>query len=229
MDPQALPADMQGLYQKIKKHYQVGFEPLQIGETRLNLLTVSDLEALLDGKDALKNVSDFPFWVKLWEAAIILAQYLAAQNFQSGTTLLELGAGLGAPGLAAAAKGCKVTLSDYEELILDFERVSASASNVDINCMMLDWKNPPEMEQYDIIVGAEILFREEFFEPLLNVMRKALKPGGVIYLAHDERRQSLHPFLQMASDEYKIAASKKTLRSLEEDKVIILNRLVPKQ
>lgn len=229
MDPQTLPADVQELYQKIKNEYQVGFEPLQVGDIRLNLLTVSDLEALLDGKDALKNVSDFPFWVKLWEAAIVLAQYLAAQKFAKGTSLLELGAGLGAPGLAAAANGCEVTLSDYEEHILNFERVSASASKLDnVECLMLDWKNPPDMKQYDVIAGAEILFREEFFEPLLGVMDKALKPGGVIYLAHDERRQSLHPFLQMASEKYNIAASKKTLRSLEEDKVIILNRLVRK-
>lgn len=230
MDPQTLPAEAQELYQKIKKQYKVGFEPLHFGEIHLNLLTISDLEALLDGKDALKNVSDFPFWVKLWEAAIVLAQYLSAQKFNKGTSLLELGAGLGAPGLAGAAAGCDVTLSDYEELILDFERVSSAASKLDdIECMMLDWKNPPDMKQYDIIVGAEILFREEFFEPLLNVMRKALKPDGVIYLAHDERRQSLQPFLQMAQEEYNIAASKKTLRSLEEDKAIIMNRLVPKK
>ncbi len=230
MDPQTLPAGAQELYQKIKKEYQIGFEPLQFGDTRLNLLTVSDLEALLDGKDALKNVSDFPFWVKLWEAAIVLAQFLGAQNFEKGTQLLELGAGLGAPGLAAAASGCDVTLSDYEELILDFERVSAAASKLDnVDCMMLDWKNPPDMKRYDIIVGAEILFREEFFEPLLDVMRKTLKPDGVIYLAHDIRRKSLQPFLEMAQEEYNIAASKKTLRSLEEDKVVIMNRLVPKK
>jgi len=229
MDPQTLPAEARELYEKIKKEYRVGFEPLHLGDIRLNLLTVSDLEPLLEGKDALKNVSDFPFWVKLWEAAIVLAQFLGSQKFVNGTTLLELGAGLGAPGLAAAAAGCDVTLSDYEELILDFERVSASASRCErVDCMMLDWKNPPEMKQYDIIVGAEILFREEFFEPLLGVMRRALKPGGVIYLAHDERRQSLQPFLQMAQEEYRIAAVKKTLRSLEEDKVVVMNRLVPR-
>jgi len=229
MDPQTLPAAAQELYQKITKEYQVGFEPLLFGDTRLNLLTVSDLEPLLDGKDALKNVSDFPFWVKLWEAAIVLAQFLGTQKFSNGTKLLELGAGLGAPGLAAAAAGCDVTLSDYEELILDFERVSAAASKLDnVDCMMLDWKNPPHMQRYDIIVGAEILFREEFFAPLLGVMRTALKPGGVIYLAHDVRRKSLFPFLQMAQNEYNIAATKKTLRSLEEDKVVIMNRLVPK-
>lgn len=229
MDPQTLPAVEQAIYAKIKEQYKVAFEPLQLGDIRLNLLTVSDLEAFLDGKDPLKNVSDFPFWVKLWESAIVLAQFLSSQNFSKGTSLLELGAGLGAPGLAAAAAGCNVTLSDYEELILDFERVSAAASRLDnVSFENLDWKNPPEMEKYDIIAGAEILFRDEFFEPLLHVMRTFLKPNGVVYLAHDIKRNSLKPFLEMAESEYKIAASKKTLKSLEEDKVILLNRLTPK-
>lgn len=225
-----MPAAARELYQQITKEYRIGFEPLHFGDTRLNLLTIADLEPLLEGKDALKNVADFPFWVKLWEAAIVLAQFLGTQKFDQGTTLLELGAGLGAPGLAAAGAGCEVTLSDYEELILDFERVSAAASKLDnVQCMMLDWKNPPVMQRFDIIVGAEILFREEFFAPLLGVMRQALKPEGVIYLAHDVRRKSLSPFLRMAQDEYNIAASKKTLRSLEEDRIVIMNRLVPKK
>jgi len=229
MDPQTLPAAEQELYHKIRKEHKVAFEPLQLGQIRLNLLTVTDLEPLLEGKDPLKNPSEFPFWVKLWEAAIVLAQYLAGQQFAKGTRLLELGAGLGAPGLAAAAAGCLVTLTDYEEQIIDFERISASASRLeDVRFEILDWLSPPEMEQYDIIVGAEILFREEFFEPLLGVMRKALKPGGVVYLAHDIRRQSLKPFLEMAEAEYAIAASKRTLRSFDEDRVILLNRLVRK-
>ncbi|MDW7773353.1 MAG: methyltransferase domain-containing protein [Desulfobulbaceae bacterium] len=230
MDPQALPAAEQAVYYTIKDRYKVEFEPLQLGSVRLHLLTISDLEQLLDGQDALKNVSDFPFWVKLWESAIVLAQFLAGQQYDKGTTMLELGAGLGAPGLAAAAAGCSVTLTDYEELILDFEKVSAAASGLDnVEFALLDWKNPPEMKQYDIIIGAEILFREEFFEPLLNVMRKALKPDGVIYLAHDVKRQSLKPFLQLAEAEYKIGASRRTLKSLEEDKNILLNRLTPRK
>jgi len=230
MDPQTLPAAEQAIYARIKEQYRVAFEPLHLGDVRLNLLMVSDLEKLLDGKDPLKNVSDFPFWVKLWEAAIVLAQYLSSQNFTGETSLLELGAGLGAPGLAAAAAGCSVTLSDYEELILDFERVSAAASRLDnVRFENLDWKNPPEMERYDIIAGAEILCREEFFEPLLQVMRTCLKPNGVIYLAHDIKRNSLKPFLEMAESEYTVSASKKTLKSIEEDKVILLNRLIPKR
>lgn len=228
MDPQTLPADAQAIYKKIKKEYTVHFEPLKLRDVRLNLLKISDLEPLLSGKDPLRNPSEFPFWVKLWEAALVLAEFLASQQYQKGNTLLDLGAGIGAPGLAAAACGCHTTLSDYEELILDFQKVSAAASGLEnVSFTMLDWLDPPEMEQFDIIIGAEILFREEFFQPLLNVMRRALKPDGVIYLAHDKKRKSLAPFLHLAESEYAISASSRKLKSLEEDKIIVLNRLVP--
>ena len=230
MDPRRLPPAVQEVYQKLAKTYQVEFEPLRLGpELCLNLLKVTDLEPLLEGKDPLKNVSAFPFWVKLWEAAIVLSDFLAGQTFAQGATLMDVGAGLGAPGLTAAAKGCKTTLTDYQEVILDFQRVSAAASGLrNVEFRLVDWLNPPAMEPFDIIVGAEIVFNEAFNQPLLNVFRQALKPGGVIYLAHDISRQSLGGFLREAEKEYVISTSKRRLKSLEEDKIILLNRLVPR-
>jgi predicted nicotinamide N-methyase len=229
MDPQTLPAEARALYEGIKNRYTVAFEPLKIREHKLQLLKITDLEQILEGKDPLKDVSTFPFWIRLWEAAIVLSEYVAGLSCAQGATVLELGAGLGAPGLTAAACGFDVTLTDYEELILDFERINAAASRLaNVRFALLDWLNPPEMEQYDIILGAEILFREEFFQPLLDVLRKTLKPNGVVYLAHDIKRRSLEPFLKMAEGEYRIAASQRKLKSLEGDKIILLTRLQPR-
>ena len=229
MDPQTLPAHERQLYNAIKDRYTVAFEPLRIKEHKLQLLKIIDLEQILEGKDPLKDVSTFPFWIRLWEAAIVLSEFVAGLPCEKGASLLELGAGLGAPGLTAAAAGFEVTLSDYEEMILDFERINAAASHLDtVRFAMLDWLNPPEMEQYDVIIGAEILFREEFFQPLLNVLRRALKPNGVVYLAHDVKRRSLEPFLNLAEKEYRISASQRKLKSLEEDKIILLTRLQPR-
>ena len=182
MDPQTLPAETQELYNRIKQQYRVGFESLKLGDDlQLHLLKIIDLEQLLAGKDPLKNPSEFPFWVRLWEAAVVLSRFMVTLRPAPGTTVLELGAGLGAPGLTAAALGCSVTLTDYEEIILDFERVSAAASKLDqVQFSLLDWLHPPEMERYDIILGAEVLFREEFFQPLLAVLGRALKPDGVV-------------------------------------------------
>lgn len=229
MDPQTLPAYERSLYNTIKDRYKVAFEPLKIREHKLQLLKITDLEEILDGKDPLKDVSSFPFWIRLWEAAIVLSEFIAGLPHEPETTLLELGAGLGAPGLTAAAAGFAVTLSDYEELILDFERINAAASRLDnVRFSLLDWLDPPAMEQYDVIVGAEILFREAFFQPLLDVLRKALKPDGVVYLAHDIKRRSVEPFLKMAEKEYRIAASQRKLKGLEGDKIILLTRLQPR-
>ncbi len=230
MDPQTLPAEIQELYHKIKKQYRVGFESLKIeDDLHLHLLKITDIEEMLAGKDPLKNPSEFPFWVRLWEAALILSRFMVKSRPAPGTKVLELGAGLGAPGLTAAALGCSVTVTDYEDIILDFGRVSAAASQLNqVQFALLDWLNPPEMEQYDIILGAEVLFRDEFFQPLLAVLRQALKPDGVIYFAHDMKRKSVRPFLQLADKEYDISASKRVLRSLDQDKEILLTRLTPR-
>lgn len=229
MDPQTLPQPERELYEHIHSRAKVHFEPLSVAGHRLNILRMTDLEEILGGKNPLKDVSAFPFWVKIWEASLVLADFLATRPDAAGKTLLELGAGLAVPGLAAAASGMQVTLSDYEQEILDFERVSAAASRVRAEFTLLDWKNPPaDLPRFDVLAGAEILFREEFFEPLLAIMRRALKPEGVIYLAHDVRRQSLGPFLKLAEQEYLISASKKRLKTLEKDTFVILTRLKPR-
>lgn len=217
---------------KLQKSYQVELEPWNIREHRLHLLHVSDLAPLLGDKDPFDDVESFPFWVKIWEAALVLADFMAAQTPDPEGRVLELGAGLGLPGLAAAAAGHRVTLSDYEEHILDFQRVSAAASGVDpqVEHLLLDWLNPVELPQFTTIIGAEILFREEFFTPLLEIIDRFLAPGGTVYLAHDIRRQSVSPFLTRAEKEkgFTIAISQRRMQSDDSEHTVILSRLQKK-
>jgi len=221
-----LPEKTRDVLHRISKKYKVGFEPLRIRDVELKILQVQDLEHLLAGRDPFADVSSFPFWVKLWEASLLLADIMASMPCQPGQTLLELGAGLAAPGLVAAAKGYKVTLSDYEPHILDFQRVSAAANGLqDVAFRMIDWKKPPAMPLFDTIIGAEILFRDEFFQPLLNVFKQYLAPQGTIYIAHDARRKSLPKFLDLAQKEYEVAVSARKMKSDEGELTIIINRL----
>ncbi|HEX9714355.1 MAG TPA: methyltransferase, partial [Desulfurivibrionaceae bacterium] len=198
MDPAQLPEKQYARLREIRKNYKVDFAPLRLRGKEIQLLQVTDLEPLLGGKDPFENVEEFPFWVKLWEAAMVLADLmLTTPPAKEGQTLLELGAGLGAPGLAAALAGYRVTLTDYEPHILDFQRVSAAATGLKgVECRLLDWLKPPTLPRFDTLIGAEILFREEFFAPLLNIFRALLADQGVIYLAHDARRKSLPKFLR---------------------------------
>ena len=157
---------------------------------------------------------------------MILSYVLGAQTETKGKRLLELGAGLGAPGLAAAAAGFDVTLSDYENIIMDFQKVSAAASGLtNVEFSHLDWLNPPEIEPFDVLAGAEILFRDEFFEPLLNIFKTCLKPDGMIYLAHDSKRQSLGKFLKIAQSDFDIALKEQSFIRDGKKVTVIVNRL----
>lgn len=230
MEVTSLPEKAQKALKRIRKKYKVGFEPLRIRDVELQLLQVTDLEHLLAGKDPFADVSNFPFWVKLWEASLMLADLIASTPVEPGKSLLELGAGLGAPGLVAAAKGYSVTLSDYEPHILDFQRVSAAANVLSgVDFKIIDWKKPKEMPLFDRIIGAEILFRDEFFEPLLKLFNQYLAPEGEIYLAHDARRKSVPQFLTLASREYDVAVSARKMRSDDSELTILINRLRKKQ
>ena len=227
MDFRQLPDEERKLYLRLNQAHRLRFEPVAIVDIHLQILQIADLEEFLGGRDPFEDVSAFPFWVKLWDAAIILAYLLRQLPKKPGQTLLELGAGLGVPGLAAQAAGFAATLSDYEEIILDFQRVSAAASGLSqARSVMLDWLNPPELGQFSVLAGAEILFREEFFQPLLAVFKRYLAPGGQIFLAHDASRRSLPKFLALAEKEYRITVNQQKIKRDGEEITIIVNRLV---
>ncbi|MCA1766329.1 MAG: protein N-lysine methyltransferase family protein [Desulfobulbaceae bacterium] len=226
MTERALPEKAAGILRQIRKKYKTEIDTLRVRDLDLRILQVSDIEPLLKGRDPFEDVSNFPFWVRLWDAALILADSVVNLPLPPGKRLLELGAGLGAPGLAAAAVGYQVTLSDYEPHILDFQRVSAAANHLDnVKFRIIDWNRPPEMERFDTIIGAEILFREDFFEPLLNILRRYLSPDGTVYLAHDAERRSLAPFLEMASEYFKIGVISRKITTEDKETTILLNRL----
>ncbi len=226
MDIRSFPEEEREIYNRIRTKYKLTFDKLTVREQTIRLLKVADIEEFLDGRDPFADVTEFPFWVKLWESAMILSQALVTLPEPHGKTMLELGAGLGAPGITAAACGFDVTLSDYEDIIMDFQKVSIAASGLDnVKCIHLDWLDPPDIEPFDYLVAAEVLFREEFFEPLLTVFDKYLKPGGSIFLAHDARRKCLPLFMERAKEQYSIAGKKQVMRKDGQDISIIINRL----
>ena len=226
MDIRTLPEHEREIYNRIREKYSLTFDSLKMGGHTIRLLKVADLEQFLEGKDPLEDVSQFPFWIRLWDAAMILSYVLGAHTATGGKRLLELGAGLGAPGLAAAAAGFDVTLSDYEDIIMDFQKVSAAASGLtNVSFCHLDWLNPPDIEPFDVLAGAEILFRDEFFEPLLNIFKTCLKPDGMIYLAHDAKRQSLGKFLKIAQADFDIAIKEQSIIRDGKKIRVVVNRL----
>src|SRR5262249_8287795 len=61
-----------------------------------------------------------PFWADLWPASRMLAKAILREPLSEGRSALELGCGLGLPGVAALARGLHVIFSDFDRTALRF-------------------------------------------------------------------------------------------------------------
>lgn len=226
MDIRSLPETERAIYNGLRARYSLHFETTKISGQAIRLLTPSDLEELLGGQAPLENMSTFPFWSRQWDAGIVLAHTLIMHPHPQGRRLLELGAGLGLAGLAAALAGFEVTLSDNEDMILDFQRVSAAANGLSgIANIKVDLLDLPELELFDVIAGAEILFKEEFVEPMLTICQNCLRPGGTVYLANNIRHRNVRVFLEKAEKDFAIGSKKQIMTRDGKKTEVLVNRL----
>jgi methylase of polypeptide subunit release factors len=82
-------------------------------------------------------------------------------------SVLELGAGLGLVGLAAARRGYRVTLTDHDADALAFARETARVNGLAIpQTRVVDWRSPPLEVRMDRIVAADVLYESRHLEPV---------------------------------------------------------------
>ena len=171
---------------------------------RWSLLAVRDTNRLLDAITPAQFEADgrLPYWAELWASSTVLAGHLRQRPGIAGKDLLELGCGLGLAGIAAAQAGAFVVMTDYEDDALEFARFNA-ALNLDgaalsrVALRRMDWRDEDARGTFDIIVGADIVYERKNFEPLLSLVRRVLRPGGVFLLA-DPQRETGREFVRLA-------------------------------
>ncbi len=215
---------------KFLSRYNVDTVTLKIKNKKFNFFLPKDITEFLNQD---KPFHGFPLWAKIWEGAVVLADYISRLKFNGEKTFLEIGAGIGIVGIVIGSFGHKVTISDYNEDALNFARanVCKNLDNTDrVNVKFLDWRKPDINQKYDYIVGSDIIYREQDFDHLLRLFKIALKNNGEIILAESFRKSSLKFFEvlhEKHGKEYNIMAIRKVLRSSEEEVPIILAKIQP--
>ena len=204
------------------KQYETDVSPLAVGDHRFKFFVPKSLDPFLDKEDVFK---EFPLWSKIWEASIVLANHLAAMPVDPKRRLLEIGCGIGVAGIVAARCGHRVTMTEYNRDSLNFARANARVNHIPASTapeiVALDWTKPALEGRFQMILGSEVIYKEEYFEPLLALFRRYLMPGGEILLAEGLRKTSM-AFFERMSDVCDIKAQKKIFRSKGEEKRVIL-------
>lgn len=224
-------AEAAALEAKLAQKYQLEWVTAQVGPVQFKLLQLAGLEDYLVNRIEAEGLAleNFPFWAMVWEAALVLADFLVRQEPDPHRDLLELGAGLGFAGLAAAARGHRVTLTDNNPEALDFIRLSIYANQLhQAQAAFLDWSQPTVSGRFDWLIGADILYEEATFPALDNLFRRYLKPGGYIYLAQALRGPATRRFFELLKDRYQIKYREKHLTTAEGKKKILFLALQPR-
>lgn len=154
------------------------------------ITAAADQDALLEDVAALDRP---PYGLLLWESAVGLARWLAADAPRlCYSRLLELGAGVGLPGLVARWLGAHVCQTDYEPRALELARYNARCNQIEgIELLLADWRAWDHTRRYDFIVGADILYERACHPHVAAILERNLAAGGTVVIADPVRPQAL--------------------------------------
>lgn len=149
------------------------------------------LEIVANVEDLVTDPEDddqIPYWAELWPAARGLAQYIWERIDFQGATVLELGAGLGLPGLVAALKGGLVTFSDYKKESLEMIARNVRRNGIQqADYLLADWRDFQCDKKFDWIIGSDVLYNPTLNPYVALILERNLAEKGQLLFAHPSR------------------------------------------
>lgn len=154
---------------------------VEIAERLFHVFGPADPDSLVRAA-AARGQGDPDHWAHLWPSAIALAEHIAATNLiGSRVRVVELGCGLGLPGLVAASRGAKVVSTDANEAALSLVGRSAALSRVSVRTLRLDWLRPPdELPGADLVIGADLLYEPAMRAALVALIARFGCPALIV-------------------------------------------------
>jgi predicted nicotinamide N-methyase len=177
------------------RRYRLRRLRLPVGKGFLDLVVPDGRQWLRQGDwvPDTERGAEPPYWVEIWPASIAAARLLARLGPLAGKQVLDLGCGLGVPGIAAASVGATVTFADRQPDALAFacwNAQRAHAEHAQPVASLCDWSSGLVEGRFDYLVLADVSYRPVHHGPLLRHIGSCLAAGGVVVHADPFRRES---------------------------------------
>lgn len=174
------------------------------------------LDELIAKGDTHEDVIDerIPYWAELWPSAIGMVQYLLRHpELVSGHSVLEIGCGLGLPGIAAGMLGGEVTLSDYLAPALDFAYANWQLNHhSSVGLALLDWRQPDPTLTADLVLASDITYEARHFSYLPHAFRTLCRPGGHVLISDPQRKVAQAFFQGLAGEGFRVDRTEEQVR-----------------
>jgi predicted nicotinamide N-methyase len=146
-------------------------ETIELAGRTLTLLRPPSAEELID--EAAFDEDEFlPYWAELWPSGVELAAHVGSLDL-AGRRVLELGAGLGLPSLAAALRGADVLATDWAEDAVSLLRANAARNGIALRAEVVRWDAPEPLLQeapWDLVLAADLLYEQRNADQLAALL-----------------------------------------------------------
>jgi len=135
---------------------------------------------------------------KFWNSSLLIMDFLKKPPLKKNLKVLEIGCGWGLLGIYCARQfDAQVTGIDADENVLPYMQLHAEQNGVCIEGKKMTFQQltTAKLQDFDIIVGADICFWEEMSGMLLNLIKRAKKAGVSQVIIADPCRS---PFTDLA-------------------------------
>lgn len=173
----------------------------ELAGREISLLRPASADALID-EEAFDEDEFLPYWAELWASGPALAQAVGGL-VPAGARVLELGAGLGLPSLAAAIEGADVLATDWAAEAVELLRRNADRNGIVLRAACVRWDEPALLLReapWAVVVGADLLYERRNADLLLELLPQL---GRDVLLA-DPGRPFAKGFLERAAERWDV-------------------------
>jgi predicted nicotinamide N-methyase len=144
-------------------------------------------------KDNFARDEYMPYWADLWPGARMLGKALLREKWPAGLTALEVGCGLGLPGIVALSLGMRVIFSDYDATAIDFAASNARDNGfTNFERLQMDWRFPPADLRVPLVLASDLIYEMRNVQPLIRFVKQVLTPDGECLLTDQDRVPMQH-------------------------------------
>ena len=150
---------------------------------------------------AVDTATPFPYWAKVWPSAIAVLKVLKAHPYLiQNKHVLEIGAGIGLPGLMMAGITKSIQISDYNLEAVELLRKNIAQLQLqNVQAMQLDWNTIPENITAEVVILSDVNYDPSQFETLTKLIEKFIHQGCTIILSTPQRIMASPFVLELAS------------------------------
>ncbi|GIU24899.1 methyltransferase type 12 [Shewanella colwelliana] len=163
------------------------YQTLEFPDTDIHVRSLRDRQEFADplGEANALGISSaqWSLFGVIWDSGRALAHEMVAFDI-AGKRILEVGCGMAVASLLLNSREADITATDYHPEAGNFliENVRLNQGS-DIPFLRTDWNNLNDgLGQFDLIIGADLLYEREHIELLSQFIHRHTKPDGEVIL-----------------------------------------------